>query len=265
MSANPTASTGLWPGARPWLRSIMLRWIPAATWRRHTNSRSLAMAGMVSSATLAKASADMTGSTSGLTMLPGTSSASAIRAMDEPMTRAICSAVSVSVAPSACMPWKSRTASRSRSVKARSSSSTLAKPRARQKRSSLSSSTPVRSATSARVYRRRDGTSMRSATKRSITPSATARSISSSVAPCMRRISLTCARAASWRRLVVRIGEDVVAVEEAAHAGSPRSRASSHSGRDGRRIRFISASAGEQRPSTIAWTCSAMGISTPWA
>ena len=99
MSANPTASTGLCPGASPWLRSIMLRWMPAATWRRHTNSSSLAMAGMVTSATLAKASADMTGSTSGLTMLPGTSSASAIRAMDEPMTRAICSAVSVSAAP----------------------------------------------------------------------------------------------------------------------------------------------------------------------
>ena len=46
------------PGARPWLRSIMLRWIPAATWRRHTNSSSLAMAGMVTSATLAKASAE---------------------------------------------------------------------------------------------------------------------------------------------------------------------------------------------------------------
>ena len=109
------------------------------------------MAGMVSSAMLAKASADITGSTSRLIMLPGTSSASAIRAMEEPMTRAICSAVSVCVAPSACIPWKMRTASRSRSVRARSSSSTPAKPRARQKRSSLSTSTPVSSATSGRV------------------------------------------------------------------------------------------------------------------
>ena len=41
--------------------------------------------------------------------------------------------------------------------------------------------------------------SMRSATKRSITPSATALSISSSVAPCMRRISFTWLNAASRR------------------------------------------------------------------
>ena len=42
----------------------MERWIPAAIWRRHTNSRILAMAGMMTSATPAKASADMTGSAS---------------------------------------------------------------------------------------------------------------------------------------------------------------------------------------------------------
>ena len=64
-------------------------------------------------------------------------------------------------------------------------------------------------------------------------------------------------------RLVVRLGQHVVVVEDPAHVGSPRSSDSSHSGREGRRIRFKSASAGEQRPSTMAWTCSAMGISTP--
>ena len=61
MSANPTASTGLCPGARPWLRSSMLRWMPAASWRRQMYSSSLAMAGTVTSATLAKASADIDG------------------------------------------------------------------------------------------------------------------------------------------------------------------------------------------------------------
>ncbi len=104
MSANPTAITGLWPGASPWLRSIMLRWIPAATCRRHTNSSNFAMAGMVTSATPANASAAITGSASLLTMLPLPSSASAIRAMDEPITRASCTEVSTSAAPSACMP-----------------------------------------------------------------------------------------------------------------------------------------------------------------
>ena len=48
-------------------------------------------------------------------------------------------------------------------------------------------------------------------------------------------------------------------------SGAPCRSDSSHSGREGRRIRFNSASAGEQRPSTMAWTCSAIGISTPWA
>ena len=47
------------------------------------------------------------------------------------------------------------------------------------------------------------------------------------------------------------------------HVGNPRNRVSSHSGREGRSIRFISASAGEQWPSTMEVTCSAMGISTP--
>ena len=50
---------------------------------------------------------------------------------------------------------------------------------------------------------------------------------------------------------------------ELAHLGNPRNRVSSHSGRDGRPIRFISASPGEHVPSTMAFTCSAMGISTP--
>ena len=39
---------------------------------------------------------------------PGPASASAIRAMDEPMTRAICTAVSMSIRPTATMDWNSR-------------------------------------------------------------------------------------------------------------------------------------------------------------
>ncbi len=74
---------------------------------------------------------------------------------------------------------------------------------------------------------------------------------------------MTWASAASCARLVVVIGQPLVAVEEPAHLGSPRSSASSHSGREGRSIRFMSASAGEQCPSTMARTCSAIGISTP--
>ena len=109
------------------------------------------MAGIVTSAMPANASAERMGSTSALTMSPGTSSASAMRAMDEPITRAICTAVSASAAPSACRPWNRRTASRSRSVNARSSSSTPGKPRARQNRSSMSTLTPVSSDTSTLV------------------------------------------------------------------------------------------------------------------
>ena len=49
-----------------------------------------------------------------------------------------------------------------------------------------------------------------------------------------------------------------------AQCGDSRRKTSSHSGRDGRSISDRSASRGEQRPSTMASTCSAMGISTPW-
>ena len=62
MSAKPTARVGLWPEVRPWLRATIVRWMPAATCRRQTNSRIRVMAGMTTSATPAKASADMTGS-----------------------------------------------------------------------------------------------------------------------------------------------------------------------------------------------------------
>ncbi len=109
------------------------------------------MAGMVTSATLANVSAAMTESMSAPTRSPGTSSASAMRDIDEPITRASCRAVSVRAAPNACIPWNRRTASRSRSVKASSSSLTLGKPRARQKRSNKSMLTPVSSATSTLV------------------------------------------------------------------------------------------------------------------
>ncbi len=60
MSAKPTANTGLSPGAAPRLRSVMARPIPAATCLLHTNSSNRAMAGMVTSATLANESAART-------------------------------------------------------------------------------------------------------------------------------------------------------------------------------------------------------------
>ena len=58
MSANPTASTGLCTGREPVAAQHHAALDPAATWRRQTNSSSRAMAGIVTSATLAKASAD---------------------------------------------------------------------------------------------------------------------------------------------------------------------------------------------------------------
>ena len=59
---------------------------------------------------------------------PGAVSASAMRAIDEPMTRAIWTAESRSTRPMATIDWKMRTASMSMSVKAGSSSSTSRKP-----------------------------------------------------------------------------------------------------------------------------------------
>ena len=107
------------------------------------------MAGTAASATLAKASAARTLSSSDpMPIVPGATSASAIRAIDEPITRASCNAVSTSVAPSRTIPKNSWTASMSRSVKARSPSPTSAKPRARQKRRTRSNGRPVSSATS---------------------------------------------------------------------------------------------------------------------
>ncbi len=78
----------------------------------------------------------------------GATSASAIRAIEEPITRASCSAVSTSAAPRSTMVWRMRMASRSRSVKILSSAETSANPRARQKRLASSSGMPVISATS---------------------------------------------------------------------------------------------------------------------
>ena len=88
---------------------------------------------------------------------PGPASASAMRAMDEPMTRAICTAVSVSTRPTATIDWNSRAASMSRSVKTGSSSPTSRKPRARQKRRAVSMGMSVVSATSTWVMRRSVG------------------------------------------------------------------------------------------------------------
>ena len=114
---------------------------------------------------------------------PGAVSASAIRAIDDPMTRAIWTAVSTSTRSMATMAWNSRTASISMSVKTASSSSTSGKPSALQNRWARSRGMSVVSATSAWVRRCPVGTSIRSTTRRSTTSSATARSISSSVQP----------------------------------------------------------------------------------
>ena len=68
------------------------------------------MAGRDSAARRANRSASMTLSPDEAKrtgVVPGAASASAIRAMDEPMTRAIWTAVSVSARPSATMCWKS--------------------------------------------------------------------------------------------------------------------------------------------------------------
>ena len=73
------------------------------------------------------------------------------------MTRAICTAVSVSTRPTATMDWNSRTASMSMSVKTGSSSPTSRNPRARQNRRAVSMGMSVVSATWAWVMRRSVG------------------------------------------------------------------------------------------------------------
>jgi len=126
---------------------------------------------------------------------PGAVSASAIRAIDVPMTRAIWTALSTSTMSMATMVWNRRTASISRSVKTASSSSTSVKPRALQNRRARSRGMSVVSVTCSGVRRTLDGTTIRSTTKRSTTSSATARSISSLVHPRSNKRARTRARA----------------------------------------------------------------------
>ena len=78
----------------------------------------------------------------------GDTSASAMRAMDDPMTRASWRLVSTSATPRSIIERRITSASMSRSVNMRSSGSTSGKPRARQKRRARSRSMPVISATS---------------------------------------------------------------------------------------------------------------------
>ena len=76
---------------------------------------------------------------------------SAIDTSDEPMTLDNCRATPSSVDPRASIPVTVTAASRSASVKNRSSSSTSGKPRARQKRFSSSRGTAVSEASSGPV------------------------------------------------------------------------------------------------------------------
>ena len=163
----------------------MARRVAAWRWRRQTYSSMRAMAGSEAPALRANSSASRTLSPEGTMMgvLPGAASASAIRAIDEPMTRAMCRPDSSSNSPMAIMARKRWRASMSISVKTGSVSPTSRNPRARQMRLATSRGMPVRSATSCGVMRRSAGTSMRSTISRSTVSSATARVISSSVAP----------------------------------------------------------------------------------
>ena len=147
------------------------------------------MAGIDASACRANSSASRTLSPVLMRMgvVPGAVSASAIRAIDEPITLAIWTAESRSTMPSATSDWNSWTASMSMSVNAGSSSSTSRNPSARQKRLATSTGMSVRTATSDWVRRCPVGTSRWSTTSRSSTSSSTARSISSSLQPSSRR------------------------------------------------------------------------------
>ncbi len=194
MSANPTASTGSVPS--PLLaRTDMARRMAAWTWRRHTNSSRRAMAGSDTSAMAAMRSAASTEpplpAPVRMPRSAGETSASAMRAMLDPMTRASCTPVSTSATPRSMMERRTSNASMSRSVNMGSSGATSGNPSARQKRRNTSRDMPVRSATSPEVNRRRLGTSSCSATSRSSTSSASARSISSSGVPRLRRKART--------------------------------------------------------------------------
>ena len=155
MSAKPTAITGRTPSSDPRVRWSMARRV--ATWRcrRQTYSSRRAMAGIDAPACLANSSASRMLSPEPMMIgvVPGAASASAMRAIDDPITRAICTAVSRSTIPMATMAWKIWTASISMSVKAGSVSSTSRNPRARQKRLVTSRGTSVRADTSTWVIR----------------------------------------------------------------------------------------------------------------
>ena len=78
----------------------------------------------------------------------GDTSASAMRAMEDPITRANCRLVSTSATPRSIIDRRVTSASTSRSVNMRSSGATSGNPSARQKRRVSSRSIPVISDTS---------------------------------------------------------------------------------------------------------------------
>ena len=189
---------------------------------------------------------------------PGGVSASAIRAMDVPITRAICTADSTSTRSMATIDWNRRTASMSISVKAASSSPTSRKPNALQNRRATSMGMSVVSATWAWVRRRPVGTSIRSTTNRSTTSSATAWSISASVQPRPRRRERTRASASTRRRniggLVVRHGHTLTVPDRSApgpdhtRSGWPAPRRPTNAGR-----RRPTNAGRRRRPRTLSW------------
>lgn len=98
------------------------------------------------SASCANRSAASTASPAGPTAIPrtaGDASASAMRAMEDPMTRANCRLVSTSATPRSIIDRSVTSASTSSSVNMRSSGPASAKPSARQKRRVSSGSIPV--------------------------------------------------------------------------------------------------------------------------
>ena len=223
------------------------------------------MAGIVTSAMPANASAERTGSTSALTMSPGTSSASAIRAMEEPMTRGhldrrlgIGGAERLQALED---PDRFEIEVGEGAVVVVDPGEAEGAPEALQHvdadTGELGHLDPGVAAA------RRD----QQAVRHEEVDHAVGHGMVDLLlgGPVHEEDLFDVLQRRLPARLVIVVGQHVVAVEDAAHVGSPRSSDSSHSGREGRRMRLRSASAGEQRPSTMAWTCSAMGISTPWA
>ena len=131
-------------------------------------------------------------------VVPGAVWASAIRAIDDPITRAICTAESRSITSMATMDWNNRTASTSMSVK------TGVVPEVQKAEGPPESSSHLERDPGGLGHfglgeTATGGTSIRSTTSRSTTSSATARSISASVHPRSARSARTRASASERR------------------------------------------------------------------